>query len=364
MLIPIDRGLFKKVYHEVTKYYNIVETGTYVDDTLSIVARELRQRFKDEFTAEFGDDHKINDDQDNLIFLGMWIRLYHEKQQVHITGEIFFNKLCNDNADLIQGKTRKYPCRLDMFTADVNSPLLTDKTLSDRITKIIYQCGYATFIAPEISVAVTVLKASVNEVTEQVYERTVYLLQYINGRRDLPLILGPNSKGEYEFLTFSDAASNPGNDTSPLLKGFRSVSASVNSLGRGGFKVKVAKQSITTNSATLAELVAVNDAMIPTSNQQQILESRGITGKGIKPGKFKEDNTTTIQLIKNGRSLSARTKHIKLKYYFVKQYFDNGDFELEYCPTEDMVADILTKPLQGKLFFKLRAMLLGHVPMV
>ena len=361
---PIDRGLFKKVYHEVTKYYNIVETGTHVDDTLSIVVRELRQRLKDEFKAEFGDDLKINDDQDNLIFLGMWIRLYHEKQQVHITGEIFFNKLCDDNADLIQRKTRKYPCRLDMFTADVNSSLLTDKTLSDRITKIIYQCGYATFIAPEISVAVTVLKASVNEVTEQVYERTVYLLQYINGRRDLPLILGPNSKGEYEFLTFSDAASNPGNDTSPFLKGCRSVSASVNSLGRGGFKVKVAKQSVVTNSSTYAELVAVNDAMIPSSNQQQILESRGITGKGIKPGKFKEDNTATIQLIKNGRSLSAKTKHIKLKYYFIKHYFDNGDFELEYCPTEDMVADILTKPLQGKLFFKLRAMLLGHVPMV
>ena len=168
----------------------------------------------------------------------------------------------------------------------------------------------------------------------------------------------------YNLITFADSSYNPGNDTSPFLKGCKSVSASVITLGRGAIHVKVAKQSFVANSSTYAELGAANDAIIPASHHQQVLENRGLTGKGIKPGKFKEDNTATIQLIKNGRSLNAKTKHIKLKYYFIKQYFDTGDFVLEYCPTEDMVADILTKPMQGKLFFKLRALLLGHIPMV
>jgi len=362
---PIDRGLFKKVYQDVTDgTYNVVETGTYVDDTLSIVSPILLPRLRAEFQAKFGDDLKINDDQQNLKFLGMKISVHHDTQSVHISGELYFNKLCDDNSDLIQGKTRKYPCMSDLFTADIDSPLLTDKKLSERITKIIYQCGYATFMAPEISVTVTVLKSSVNAVTYQVYERTIYLLQYINSRRDLPLILGPDSKGNYHLTAFADSSYNPGNDTSPFLKGCKSVSASVLTLGRGAFYVKVAKQSFVANSSTYAELGAANDAIIPASHQQQVLESRGISEKGIKPGKFKEDNTATIQLIKNGRSLNAKTKHIKLKYYFIKQYFDNGDFELEYCPTADMVADILTKPMQGKLFFKLRALLLGHTPMV
>jgi len=44
----------------------------------------------------------------------------------------------------------------------------------------------------------------------------------------------------------------------------------------------------------------------------------------------------------------------------VKQYLDNGEFTLNYCPTTDMIADILTKPLQGSQFIKLRNRLLGY----
>ena len=73
-----------------------------------------------------------------------------------------------------------------------------------------------------------------------------------------------------------------------------------------------------------------------------------------------QDNQSTMRLAENGRSNSDRTKHIKLRYFFVKQYLDNGEFELEYCPTESMVADILTKPLHGEIFKRLRAMLLGY----
>ena len=73
-----------------------------------------------------------------------------------------------------------------------------------------------------------------------------------------------------------------------------------------------------------------------------------------------EDNTAAIHLVKNGRSTSDRTKHILLRHFFVKQYLDNGTFELHHCDTENMCADILTKPLQGEQFFKLRAILLGY----
>ena len=75
-------------------------------------------------------------------------------------------------------------------------------------------------------------------------------------------------------------------------------------------------------------------------------------------GNYQKDNKE----IKNGRSFNAKTKHIKLKFYFIKQFFDDGEFELQYCPTDQMIADILTKPIQGKLFFELRAKLLGHKP--
>ena len=73
-----------------------------------------------------------------------------------------------------------------------------------------------------------------------------------------------------------------------------------------------------------------------------------------------EDNKSVIAMANNGRSYSDKTRHIKIHHYFVKQYLDNGEFTLNYCPTEDMIADILTKPLQGSQFIKLRNILLGY----
>ncbi len=73
-----------------------------------------------------------------------------------------------------------------------------------------------------------------------------------------------------------------------------------------------------------------------------------------------EDNEAAIHLIKNGKSNSDRTKHIALRRFFVKQHLDDGTFDILRCTTEDMIADILTKPLQGPQFFKLRALVLGH----
>jgi hypothetical protein len=68
----------------------------------------------------------------------------------------------------------------------------------------------------------------------------------------------------------------------------------------------------------------------------------------------------TLSLEKNGRvSGSGRTKHIRAKYFLVKDHYDSRDIDLKYCPTKEMWADILTKPLQGALFRKMRAFLMN-----
>ena len=73
-----------------------------------------------------------------------------------------------------------------------------------------------------------------------------------------------------------------------------------------------------------------------------------------------EDNEAATHLVKNGKSNSDRTKHIALRHFFVKQHLDDGAFDTLRCPTEDVIADTLTKPLQGPQLFKLRALALGH----
>jgi hypothetical protein len=49
-----------------------------------------------------------------------------------------------------------------------------------------------------------------------------------------------------------------------------------------------------------------------------------------------------------------------LRYFFVKQYIDDGSITIEHCPTDRMIADILTKPLQGAHFERLRGFLLSY----
>jgi hypothetical protein len=57
-----------------------------------------------------------------------------------------------------------------------------------------------------------------------------------------------------------------------------------------------------------------------------------------------EDNQGAIALA-NDPAYHACTKHIDIRYHFVRECVENGDIALKYCSTKDMVADALTKAL-------------------
>ena len=45
-----------------------------------------------------------------------------------------------------------------------------------------------------------------------------------------------------------------------------------------------------------------------------------------------------------------RTRHIKVRYFWLRERVKLGDINVKYVPTEEMLADILTKPMQGMAF--------------
>ena len=51
-----------------------------------------------------------------------------------------------------------------------------------------------------------------------------------------------------------------------------------------------------------------------------------------------------------------------IRYFFIKDRIKQENIDIHYCPTEEMLADFYTKPLQGSLFIKFRDVLLGHKP--
>ena len=87
-------------------------------------------------------------------------------------------------------------------------------------------------------------------------------------------------------------------------------------------------------------------------------------GYPIKENVTCRDNESTIKLEINGRkSCSKRSRHIDIRYFYVKDLVDKNIVKIKYCPTEKMVADFFTKPLQGSLFRYFRSFILGHRPM-
>jgi len=63
-----------------------------------------------------------------------------------------------------------------------------------------------------------------------------------------------------------------------------------------------------------------------------------------KPIVIYEDNQNCIRLLKDEKS-QLRTKHMDIKYNFVRDMHHAKDIEVNYCPSQNMIADLLTKPL-------------------
>ena len=59
-------------------------------------------------------------------------------------------------------------------------------------------------------------------------------------------------------------------------------------------------------------------------------------------------------------STGKRSRHINIRYFYIKDCLDKGYLSIEHCGTDDMIADIMTKPLQGIKFRKFQRMILNE----
>eukprot|EP00980_Cylindrotheca_fusiformis_P025651 scaffold14334_cov100-Cylindrotheca_fusiformis.AAC.1 len=121
-------------------------------------------------------------------------------------------------------------------------------------------------------------------------------------------------------------------------------------MGKGSVYSKSTRQKINTRSSTEAELVGVNDAMSLILWTRNFLEAQGYT---VTDNVVWQDNQSAMLLENNGtRSSSKRTRHLEIRYFFVTDNIKRGRMTVQYCPTDDMIADFFTKPLQGAKFQK------------
>ena len=245
-------------------------------------------------------------------------------------------------------KPSKTPGKPDLFEIDTTSPVLGREKRELFHSAVMTLHYLAKRIRPDVLAPVSFCATRVISPTEQDLDKLQRILGYLSltATQQLVLKIGDDVKirayVDSSFGTYADA---------------KSVSGTVIMLGNAPVYFKSNKQKIVTRSSTEAELVGISDALSQILWTREYMMQQGHT---LGPAILYQDNMSTIFLANKGRSTSERTRHIKIRYFFISHYIESHEIVVEYMPTSCMIADILTKPLHGTLFKEMTAAITGH----
>ena len=108
-----------------------------------------------------------------------------------------------------------------------------------------------------------------------------------------------------------------------------------------------AKQKIIAKSSTEGELVGLSNSANVALHYAEFLRAQGYM---VPPVILHQDNKSTMAMIAKGRSTSDLTKHISLRFFWLKEKLDEKAATVRYLETAKMSANCLTKPVQGAQF--------------
>ena len=314
----------------------------YVDD---LMITSTSSKMIDDLTATLQSKFKSITVHDGKIhsYLGMSFDFSNDGE-VKITMQKFIDELMNVyNVSSVSDT----PCGNNLFELFPDSPLL-DRKQMENFHSIVAKCLYLSKrVRPDILLTVSYLTSRVLEPNQADNRKLGRLLKYLNGTRDMGLILRPGDSTQIE----ADIDASYGSHSDG-----KSHSALHLSIGAGNILAKSSKQKLVGKSSTESELIALSDMCSTVVWVREFLIAQG---EEPLPAKVYQDNQSAMALIERGRSTAERTRHIKIRYFWVKDRVDMGDINIVYKPTELMIADLLTKPLQGDRFKQLRRMLLN-----
>ena len=214
------------------------------------------------------------------------------------------------------------------------------------VAKMLY---LAKRVRPECLPTVAFLATRVTKCDQDDLGKLRRLVRYVRFTKDRGVCLCPTSM---EVSTQIDAAYGVHVDG-------KSHTGSSVSIGDGAtVHSKSSKQKNVTKSSTEAELVALSDSATQGLHVRNFMREQG---HDVGPLVIYQDNLSTMALIEKGRSTSERSRHIDIRFFWLKERVDAGEAVIRHLSTKSMFANILTKPLQGAQFKTEREGLTGWV---
>jgi hypothetical protein len=301
--------------------------------TISAIAA-LEKRFDCKLSVTSGKQHD---------YLGMhWD--YSVDGEVKITMKGFTDDILSDCT--INGIASS-PAANHLFQVREDSVKLSQSSKEQFHTLVAKLLYLAKRVRPDLLLAISFLTTRVLNPDTDDQLKLDRVMRYLSSTSELGIVLKATPATQVQ--AYIDASYGVHSD-------YRSHTGMYITLGYGPIDVKSTKQKLNTKSSTESELVALSDMSSRVIWCRNFLTAQGETDHTAL---VYQDNLSTKALAERGAAASDRTRHVSLRYFWITDRMKSGDIEVIYKPTNDMVADILTKPLQGEQFKRLRDLLLN-----
>jgi hypothetical protein len=303
--------------------------STHVDDVL-LTSPSLRTRMKVEKALEKHFE-LVKQEGQSISYLGMVINTDIITGNISVTQSGFANDLLKKNGyDHAIPKPPKSPTAVNFLETDSTSPPCNKNKFLSLIMSLMY---LARFTRPDILFAVSYLATKSAQPSEADMKKAQRIVKFIAGTKDRGIVFDARVKLEPKFYAdASHALYHDGHGQAGIIITLGSAPV----LSRS-FKIKAV-----TRSSSESELYALEEISTYVIWYHQLLNDLQLYF--TKPSIVFQDNQSTIIMAVQGGNFK-RTKHILVKESYIKERILKGDIILKYLPTNDMIADILTKPL-------------------
>ena len=279
-------------------------------------------------------------------YLGMELD-FSDEGSFTVNMEKYFDEVLKDLLEDMDG-TAVTPVAEHLFKTRHNVDKLDEEraALFHRVTA---QLLFASQRArPDIRTAVSFLTKRVQNLDDDDYKKLARTIKYVRRTKFLRLKIEAHRLDKNHWFIDGAFAVHPD---------MKSHTGSYMTFGKGMVNGTSSAQKINTTISTEAEVVAVHDNMSAILWTRYFMEAQGYP---MEPSVVHQDNESAILLETNGKGSSGkRTRHMNIRYFFVADVQERKQITMEYCPTDEMIGDFFTKPLQGAKFRRFRNIIMN-----
>lgn len=313
----------------------------YVDDIL-IACRSLDKitKLKDKLKMEFD----MTDMNEVTTFLGLTIKRNKEEGVLEISQRKYLENLLT-RFGMADCKPKQTPLAAGVKLEKCSDP---SQHTTKPYRELIGCLTYATVTSrPDLCAAVNFFSAFQSCATDDHWNHAKRILRYIKGTLDLKLVYRRSDEGGIiDGYADSDWAGDICERKSSSGYVFRVHQATVSWSAQ--------KQKSVALSSAEAEYVSLSVAVKEALWLQMLLQDFQVNVS--EPVIIREDNQACIRIAEDDKP-TKRLKHIDVRYHFVREEIQRRTIQLVYVPSEDQIADIMTKGLPKPQFEKLRSLL-------